>query len=110
MKERKFPIAVVAIEINPRERASSYPEPFTSRMNERERRSIGDIFGLTNFGVNVTTLAPCAVSSLRHTHCKQDELIYILQGRPTLHTDEGFAQLLPGMWLDSKPVLTTATD
>src|SRR5262249_57581182 len=26
-----------------------------------------------------------------------DEFVYILQGRPTLHTDEGRTQLLPGM-------------
>ncbi len=55
------------------------------------------MFGLTNFGVNLTRLAPNAVSSLRHAHTKQDEFIYILQGHPTLHTDEGCTQLSPGM-------------
>jgi len=97
MNKQKLPIAVVAMEVKPREKASSYPEPFASRMSGREKRSVGDVFGLTNFGVNVTTLSPGAVSSLRHAHTKQDELIYILQGRPTLHTDDGFTQLLPGM-------------
>ena len=32
-----------------------------------------------------------------HAHTKQDEFVYILQGRPTLHTDEGRTQLSPGM-------------
>ena len=31
------------------------------------------------------------------THSKQDEFVYILQGRPTLHTDEGRTPLAPGM-------------
>ena len=52
---------------------------------------------LTNFGVNLTRLAPNAISALRHAHTKQDEFIYILQGRPTLHTDEGRTQRSPGM-------------
>jgi uncharacterized cupin superfamily protein len=53
--------------------------------------------GLNNFGVNVTRLAPGAVSALRHAHTKQDEFVYILQGHPTLHTDEGRTRLSPGM-------------
>ena len=52
---------------------------------------------LANFGVNLTRLAPDAVSALRHAHTKQDEFVYILQGRPTLHTDNGRIQLAPGM-------------
>ena len=32
-----------------------------------------------------------------HIHPTQDEFIYILQGRPTLHTDEGRQQLSPGL-------------
>ena len=66
-------------------------------MAGREKRPLGDLFGLTNFGVNLTRLAPKAVSALRHAHSRQDEFIYILQGRPVLHTDEGLTQLAPGM-------------
>jgi uncharacterized cupin superfamily protein len=55
------------------------------------------LFGLTNFGVNLTRLVPGGVSALRHAHSKQDEFVYILQGRPTLHTDEGKVELAPGM-------------
>ena len=79
--------AVVAAEAPPRERASNYPEPFASRMAGRIKRPLGDLFGLTNFGVNLTTLQPGAVSSLRHAHSRQDELVYILEGEPTLVTD-----------------------
>jgi uncharacterized cupin superfamily protein len=37
------------------------------------------------------------VSALRHAHSRQDEFIYVLQGRPVLITDEGRTQLEPGM-------------
>ena len=36
-------------------------------------------------------------SSLRHAHTRQDEFVYILEGSPTLHTDEGSVRLAPGM-------------
>jgi uncharacterized cupin superfamily protein len=95
--EPKNPVAIDAASAPPRTRPSNYPEPFASRMAGREKRPLGDLFGLTNFGVNLTRLAPGSVSSLRHAHSKQDEFIYVLQGRPTLHTDEGRTPLSPGM-------------
>jgi len=97
MSEKQNPIAVKAAGVPARSKPSVYPEPFASRMAGREKRQLGDLFGLTNFGVNLTRLAPNAVSALRHAHTRQDEFIYILQGRPTLHTDEGRTQLAPGM-------------
>lgn len=97
MSDKPFPIAVTAAEVPIRSKPSVYPEPFASRMVGREKRQLGEQFGLTNFGVNLTRLAPNSVSALRHAHSKQDEFIYILQGRPTLHTDEGRTLLSPGM-------------
>lgn len=91
------PKAVIAAEVPPRERSSNYPEPFASRMEGRIKRPLGDLFGLQNFGVNLTTLRPGAVSSLRHAHSRQDELVYILEGEPTLVTNEGETVLRPGM-------------
>jgi uncharacterized cupin superfamily protein len=90
-------VSVNAADVPPRSKPSAYPEPFASRMAGREKRQLGDLFGLTNFGVNLTRLAPNAVSALRHAHTKQDEFVYILQGQPTLHTDEGRIRLAPGM-------------
>lgn len=89
MSEKPDPVAVTAADVPPRSKPSVYPEPFASRMAGREKRQLGEVFGLTHFGVNLTRLAPHAVSALRHAHTRQDEFIYILQGRPTLHTDEG---------------------
>jgi uncharacterized cupin superfamily protein len=97
MSDTALPIAINAIKVPPRAKRSVYPEPFASLMQGREKRVLGDVFGLNNFGVNLTRLAPHAMSALRHAHTKQDEFVYILEGRPTLHTDEGRTPLAPGM-------------
>jgi len=97
MPKSKHLTAIHASEAPARIKPSNYPEPFASRMAGRRKQPLGDLFGLTNFGVNLTRLAPNAVSALRHAHTRQDEFIYILQGHPTLHTDEGRTQLAPGM-------------
>lgn len=97
MNKQDIPVAVMATEISPRAKPSIYPEPFASRMAGREKRALGDLFCLSNFGVNLTKLAPGAGSALRHSHAKQDEFIYILQGNPTLITNAGETELLPGM-------------
>ena len=91
------PVAITALEAAPRIRPSNYPPQFAARMAGREKRPLGDLFGLSNFGVNLTRLAPGAVSSLRHAHSHQDEFIYVLEGHPTLHTDAGTTPLAPGM-------------
>ena len=91
------PVALIAAEAPPRAKSSNYPEPFFSRMLKRDKRPLGDLFGLVNFGVNLTRLAPGGESALRHAHAKQDEFVYILQGRPTLVTDAGRTPLAPGM-------------
>jgi uncharacterized cupin superfamily protein len=97
MSEKPTPIAVIAANVPARTKPSLYPEPFASRMAGREKRQLGDVFGLTNFGLNLTRLAPNAMSALRHAHSKQDEFVYILQGSPTLYTDDGPTRLDPGM-------------
>jgi uncharacterized cupin superfamily protein len=93
----KPPVAVMAHEVPPRSKPSNYPEPFASRMRGRTKRALGDVFGLRNFGVNLTRLEPGAVSALRHAHSMQDELVYVLEGRPTLITNAGEMELEPGM-------------
>lgn len=79
-----------------RSKPSNYPEPFASRMAGREKRALGDLFGLSHFGVNLTRLAPGGASSLRHAHTRQDEFVYILEGHPTLITNQGATPLSPG--------------
>ena len=81
------PVAIEAAAAEARRRQSVYPEPFASRTAGRLKRPLGAPFGLTNFGVNLTRLAPGACSALRHAHSRQDEFIYVLEGEPTLITD-----------------------
>ncbi len=91
------PIAIVASSAPPRTKPSNYPEPFFSRMAKREKRPLGDLFGLKNFGVNLTRLAPGGESALLHRHSKQDEFIYVLEGEPILVTEDEEVPLSPGM-------------
>jgi uncharacterized cupin superfamily protein len=95
--EAPSPIAILAASVAPRAKPSFLPEPFYSRVAGREKRILGDLFGLKNFGVNLTRLAPGAESALLHRHTKQDEFIYVLEGEPTLVTDQGEVVLAPGM-------------
>ncbi len=75
---------------------SSYPPEFASVCEKREKRRLGDVFGLTNFGVNIVRLAPGAASAHRHWHSAQDEFVYILEGEATLVTDAGETVMGPG--------------
>ncbi len=93
----KAPAAVAAAEVPPRTKTSNYPEPFAGRMARREKRALGDFFNLRNFGVNLTRIAPGGQSALMHTHSKQDELIYVLEGEAVLATPSGETPLPAGM-------------
>ena len=89
--------AVFALEAQMRSRPSSYPAQFQPVVKGREKRPLGEHFGLCNFGVNVTRLAPGASSALRHAHTRQDEFIFIIEGNPVLITNAGEEWLSPGM-------------
>jgi uncharacterized cupin superfamily protein len=97
MTDQTIPVAIVAADAPPRNKPSILPEVFASRFVGREKHPLGDLFALTNFGVNLTRLAPGAISSMRHAHTRQDEFVYILQGNPVLVTDAGETQLAAGM-------------
>src|SRR6516164_2903735 len=91
------PAAIDAASVPPSRAGRGYPEPFVARVAGRERRALGDAFGLTNFGVNLTRLPPGGMSALRHTHTREDEFIYIIEGEPVLMTNLGETPLRPGM-------------
>ncbi len=95
--ESPYPIAIAADQVPPRTKRSLYPEPFATQMEKREKAILGDLFGLRNFGVNLTRLFPGGCSALRHAHTTQDEFIYVLDGYPILITDAGEHPLEPGM-------------
>ena len=89
--------ALDATAVPPRAKASNYPPQFAVRMAGREKRALGDRFGLKAFGVNLTRLAPGAQSALLHRHTRQEEFLYVLEGEPTLVTDAGEMILRPGL-------------
>jgi uncharacterized cupin superfamily protein len=90
------PVTLTASEVPPRARPTGYPPDLAAKVAGREKRALGNPFGLASFGVNLTRLAPGAASSLRHAHSRQDEFVYILEGRPTLVTDAGETLMAPG--------------
>jgi uncharacterized cupin superfamily protein len=75
---------------------SGYPEPFRSRVLPREKRALGDALGLTQIGVNLTTLPPGKESAMRHYHTHEDELVFVLEGEVVLRTDGGEQTLRAG--------------
>jgi uncharacterized cupin superfamily protein len=75
---------------------SIYPEPYASMMAGRSSLRLGDAGGLTQFGVNLVTLQPGALSSLRHWHLNEDEFVMVTEGECTLVQDAGETVMRPG--------------
>ena len=75
---------------------TNYPPQFQNVVQGREKSVLGDLVGLTQFGVNLTRLKPGAASALRHWHENEDEFVYILEGELVLIEDEGETLLRPG--------------
>ena len=80
----------------PVETGTMYPDPFWKATVGRERKRLGNAIGLSQFGVNLTTLKSGAWSSQRHWHQNEDELIYVLAGELVLCQDAGETILKPG--------------
>lgn len=97
MTDYERTLAIAARDVPTRTKVSNYPEPFLTRMANRKKKALGEFFGLKNFGVNLTRLAPGGESALMHAHKKQDEMIYVIEGHPTLVTESGEVLLSSGM-------------
>jgi uncharacterized cupin superfamily protein len=74
-----------------------YPQPYAAAVEGRAKRALGDLFGLSQFGVNLTVLAPGTASSERHWHETEDEFVYVLEGEVILIDEAGEHVLGPGM-------------
>jgi uncharacterized cupin superfamily protein len=75
---------------------SIYPEPYASMMQGRSSLRLGDAAGLTQFGVNLVSLEPGAMSSLRHWHMAEDEFVMVTEGECVMVTDAGETVMRPG--------------
>lgn len=88
---------LVASEVEAHIGTKFYPPQYAGHCSTREKRALGDQFGLSQFGVNLTTLPPGCWSSLRHWHAAEDEFVYVVDGEITLVDDHGEHVLKPGM-------------
>lgn len=75
---------------------SIYPAPYAAMMAGRSSLRLGDAGGLTQFGVNLVTLEPGALSSLRHWHMAEDEFVMVTEGTCIMVTDTGEEAMHPG--------------
>jgi uncharacterized cupin superfamily protein len=75
---------------------SAYPAPYDEPCAGRRRWALGDVAGLTQFGVNLLRLPPHQWSSQRHWHLAEDEFVYVLEGEVVLVTDAGEQLMGPG--------------
>lgn len=91
---RKKPIR--AEDVEARKGQTLYPAPFAQAVAGRTKRKLGDVFGLTNFGINLTHLDPGAVSALYHWHAVQDEFLFVLEGTATVLIGDDEYELAAG--------------
>ena len=87
----KIDIPNLKIEIS-----TGYPAPFRDAVAGRERKRLGNVVGLDQFGVNLTRLKPGAASSQRHWHEMEDEFVYIVEGEVVLCENDSETVLRPG--------------
>jgi len=80
----------------PTDSINMYPDPFWQPIKGRERKRLGNAVGLSQFGVNLTTLKPGTWSSQRHWHRNEDEFVYVLEGEVVLCEEHGETVLKPG--------------
>ena len=75
---------------------ANYPPPYDAPCAGRHRAKLGDVAGLTQFGVNLLRLPAGQWSSQRHWHTAEDEFVWVVSGEVVLVTDEGEQTLRAG--------------
>jgi uncharacterized cupin superfamily protein len=86
----------IDIEAAPTRFGTGYPPPFDEPCKDRRRWKLGDMAGLSQFGVNLLRLAPGVWSSQRHWHTAEDEFVWVVEGEVVLVTDGGEQTLRAG--------------
>ncbi len=94
--ETDSPVKLNPMDLIPKIGTTAYPPDLRGACDGREKRALGDVFGLSHYGVNHTVLHPGAASALRHWHREDDEFVYVLSGALTLITDRGETLLTAG--------------
>ncbi len=88
MSDKPYPYKATIADLQARI-GTGYPSPMDEPCTSREKTVLGDVVGLSQFGVNLLVLNPGDWSAQRHWHQNEDEFVYIVEGEVTLVTDEG---------------------
>lgn len=75
---------------------TGYPEPYAAPMASRRYRRLAPAAGIVDFGASHVILDPGGISSQRHWHEGEDEMVVMLDGEAWLIEDEGETLLRPG--------------
>jgi len=86
----------LVIEDAPSRTGFVHPEPCAAMMAGRSSRRLGDLAGLTQFGVSIVTRAPGAVASLRHWHLREGAFAIMLEGTLVRVEEGGEVAMGPG--------------
>lgn len=90
------PSALIDVEALPMRSGASYPPPYDGWMAKRSWRRLGASAGLTRLGVNLVTILPGGLSSLRHWHTAIDEFLLMRSGALVLVENGGESPMHPG--------------
>ncbi len=75
---------------------TGYPSPHDAPMAKRHFRRLATAAGLEDFGASHVVLEPGGISSQRHWHEGEDELVVMLAGEAVLIEDGGETVMRPG--------------
>lgn len=75
---------------------SVYPGRLDALMKGRSSLRLGDVGGLSQFGVNLVFIEPGGASSLRHYHMQQDEFAMVTEGELVLVEEGSETVMGPG--------------
>lgn len=75
---------------------TGYPPPYDGPMARRHYRRLAPAAGIEDFGLSHVMLDPGGISSQRHWHEGEDEIVVMLAGEAVLIEDEGETIMRPG--------------
>jgi uncharacterized cupin superfamily protein len=80
----------------PQSNATGYPPPYDAPMAKRHYRRLAPAAGIADFGASHVVLEPGGISSQRHWHEGEDELVVMLGGEAVLVEEGRESVLRPG--------------
>jgi uncharacterized cupin superfamily protein len=75
---------------------TGYPRPYAAAMAKRLYRRLAPAAGIEDFGFSHVVLQPGGISSQRHWHQREDELVVMLAGEAVLVEEGGETILAAG--------------